>query len=350
MNTATLALELITPCLSAGARPEQQAELRATAIRGQLRWWFRVLGGFKSLSPMPVHDQEALVFGLSSARRRQASSLSVRVRPTEGSQLISRRIVSATSLDAPEGSDRGYLFFPLEHRAKAGFLAGDLPRFELSLLWRGEARLWPDLLALVAVFGHLGSLGFRSRRALGALAFRSQPPSLSAAWPHFGAPAKLLVKSLPARDAGHATVVLARWLRKWRSYGRSAGQQLNRFKPGFDFARRDHDAGLNRQGGPVFRPALGLPIDQTFSAARRRTVWTESWDAAHTRGFGRFASPILLRPHRLAEGRWLALVIFVDSLAWPAAKKVYLNGQPRPVAPDLYLAMQQDRDLLPLPA
>ncbi len=44
MKTETFHLELITPCFCAGA-DQAKAEVRAPSIRGQLRWWFRVLGG-----------------------------------------------------------------------------------------------------------------------------------------------------------------------------------------------------------------------------------------------------------------------------------------------------------------
>ena len=47
-------LTLITPCFCAGA-DQNKAELRAPSIRGQLRWWFRVLGG--------TAEQEKELFG-----------------------------------------------------------------------------------------------------------------------------------------------------------------------------------------------------------------------------------------------------------------------------------------------
>lgn len=64
---------------------------------------------------------------------------------------------------------------------------------------------------------------------------------------------------------------------------------------------------------------------------------------------GRFASPILLRPHRDTDGKWHALVIFVDAHRWPKDKPVFLNGQPRRVSLDLYNAMKNDRRLKPWP-
>src|SRR5215470_1516467 len=44
MMPETYNLTFITPCFFAGAN-QAVAELRPSAIRGQLRWWFRALGG-----------------------------------------------------------------------------------------------------------------------------------------------------------------------------------------------------------------------------------------------------------------------------------------------------------------
>ena len=72
--------------------------------------------------------------------------------------------------------------------------------------------------------------------------------------------------------------------------------------------------------------------------------------------FDRFASPVLLlRPHRDAQGKWHALVIFVDAHKWPndpmtgKPKQVFLNGQPRSVSLDLYETMKADPALRPFP-
>ncbi len=54
---------------------------------------------------------------------------------------------------------------------------------------------------------------------------------------------------------------------------------------------------------------------------------------------------VILRPHKDAQGKWRALVIFVDSKKWPAGKQVFLNGQPRSVSLDLYDAMKTDPQL-----
>ena len=348
MKTLARTLEVITPCLSGGAHPQKQAEIRAPSIRGQLRWWFRSLGGFKSMLPRPVDAQEKAVFGHASAPDSQASPLVVRVWIEPPRSLGCHTARDAEGLRAPAGSDRDYLLFPLHNSARAVFDPPPFPRFNLELQWRGESGLGDDIEALLAVFGHWGSLGFRSRRALGALAFAHDPPPLAAALPRFARPDRILVKKMRAHDPNHAVTVLAQWLKKWRAYGRTAGNQLNRFKPGFAFAKNDHDAGRNRRLNPTYRPALGLPIVQRFSGGGHPVRWEYgAGQPNHPRG--RFASPVLLRPYRDAQQQWLALVLFVDHHQWPDGHKVVVDGQPRTVSLDLYEAMKKDPALLAFP-
>lgn len=63
-------LEFITPCFCAGANPAM-AEIRAPSIRGQLRWWFRVLGSSAV--------QEAAVFGAVAGDTGTGSALRIAV-------------------------------------------------------------------------------------------------------------------------------------------------------------------------------------------------------------------------------------------------------------------------------
>lgn len=73
MKTATYTLELLTPCFCAGA-DQAKAEIRAPAIRGQLRWWFRTLGGTSS--------DERTIFG-GVTKTAAASSLIIRILSVE---------------------------------------------------------------------------------------------------------------------------------------------------------------------------------------------------------------------------------------------------------------------------
>ncbi|MCL5099192.1 MAG: hypothetical protein M1608_16970, partial [Candidatus Omnitrophica bacterium] len=119
---------------------------------------------------------------------------------------------------------------------------------------------------------------------------------------------------------------------------------------GFKSAKVDHDHGVGRlsgrtDNGPTFRPAIGLPIVQFFSSSKK----TVNWEFSDGLQKGRFASPVILRPHRDRQGNWHALVIFVDAHKWPNGKNVFLNGQPRAVSLDLYQAMKEDSALQAFP-
>jgi CRISPR/Cas system CMR-associated protein Cmr1 (group 7 of RAMP superfamily) len=233
----------------------------------------------------------------------------------------------------------------------------------------GVAGLWEDIRALVVVLCHVGALGFRGRRAMGALAFQTGAPDLEDALGRFAKPGNIVAKQLRTQapmPREQCIPALANWLKSWRQHGRTPHLALN--QPGFDYARRDHNEGLGQlsrravgsnppghapkgEDGETFRAALGLPIIQFFSSVPRgdpnKVNW--DWNSERSKGEGRFASPVLLRPHRDAEGKWHALVIFVDAHKWPTNKKVFLNGQERNVSLDLYDAMKKDDRLKDFP-
>lgn len=339
MKSIKLTLDMITPGLCGGASPNELAEIRAPSIRGQLRWWFRVLGGFASLHKIPVAIQEADIFGSCAGDEGQASQLQVRVRVVNKPVSAVKR---ADDLGAGMNTPKGYLLFPLRQQGKAIF-DDTLPTFELHLNWRGKPEIAENIKALATVFGHLGSLGFRSRRAMGALAFANgqQPPmGLQEALGRFANQQAITIKSLQANNADAATTALANWLKGWRSHGRTEDHQRNGTQPN-QYAKNDHDMGcVQRPNGSAYRAAIGLPIIQRYSQGG-----TSNWEESQKRGEGRFASPVILRPYRNVQGQWQALVIFVEAQKWPAGKMVYLNGRPCPVALDLYEAMKSDKSL-----
>ena len=417
---------LATAAFCGGAELERQAEIRAPAICGQFRWWFRTLGGFASLSGrMNLREQEAMIFGSISGGEGQAGKLILRIKNGPKPSTTTR---DDEKSHAPVGTDRGYLAFPLkskrdrdtheilEYKGRATYDsrddAGDpmqLPTFDLDILWRGPVLQWDDLKALVCVFANFGSPGFRSRRALGALCLNNSSLNLTASLARFATPSAVAAFSLPVTStkepANDSINKLARWLRAclktpaprrvrarglqdlaekpvacrpgaltgrvlkhalrdWRQHGRSITHQKapnDPQNPGFDYALRDHDEGLAGLGrsrpashpsghtsegavGESFRPAIGLPIIQFFSSldVPRRQA-TLDWIA--TADGGRFASPILLRPH--FDGTvWRALVIFLDTRQWDSTKPVHLTSGPRAITrqvlPDLYNAMKRN--------
>ena len=119
-----------------------------------------------------------------------------------------------------------------------------------------------------------------------------------------------------------------------------AGQNLNeQASLYFQYAKTEHDIGDGIDGNqPAFRPALGLPIIQ------RTGRGTNNWDLNSRAPKGRFASPVLLRPHRSQNQFW-GLVIFVEARKWEAGSPAFLNGNRVAVSLDLYEAMKNDPSL-----
>lgn len=347
MKRATFHFEVLTPAIAGGAQPKQKAEIRPASIRGQLRWWFRVLGGFQAQTGN-VRAREAEVFGSIEDGDPKASKLVVRVCNAPPSSVAK----TMQELDAAPFSDKGYLLWPLQEtrtagkaNARATIAAGS--KFELQILWKGAPSLWRDIEALISVFANLGSLGFRGRRAMGALASTTVPPlpTLEMALSRFACPANISVKAMEANSGDRAISTLGGWLKSWRAYGRTGQNNAEQGMPGFNWARSDHDlgaailSGTQQRPQAMYRAALGMPLNQRFQRDHL------DWKPLNS---GRFASPVLLRPHRAPTGHWKALVIFIHKHEWHDDERVTAGrGRTAPVSPDLLKAMQADPRLHP---
>jgi len=143
-------IQFITPLFSYGAF-QDQPEIRAASIRGQLHWWFRALGGTPA--------QEAEIFGtvhrsFGNAGMPKASKLVIRVSDIQG---------STCDIDTLPHKNRGQL------APRKAYAIGT--SFTLHILFRGTS---PDVSAK-AIFGkalnawlQFGSLGLRATRGCGS--------------------------------------------------------------------------------------------------------------------------------------------------------------------------------------
>ena len=361
MINKVYSLDILTFLFATGADCKK-AEIRPSAIRGELRWWFRVLGGFAD-DPCSVQEQERDFFGgVHGVAAKGKLMVRVEINPQTQAQCK-----DADALRAGQNTPLGYVLFPLrskrdrrdrrdpgkviEDRSRGYFQPNDTDiaeAFTVHILWNGNDETFHKVEALISVWGQIGSLGFRSRRCMGALAFHGMPPcTLTEAFKVFKNPSSITLKKLERScdNADDCTSVLSNWLKGWRSYGRTPNLNPG---PGFKFAKVDHDAGLDRKGtGEVMRPPLGLPIIQRYSDGRTVNEWA-SPDCE------RFTSPILLRPFRKQNGSWVPLVLFIENRMWPNGRMTRITydkkARPplffdRPVSNDLLDAIRNDRML-----
>lgn len=174
MKTYHYTLEFIMPCFCAGA-DQSRAEIRASSIRGQLRWWFRALGGSPS--------EEREVFG-GVARPASSSVIRVRVFPEK---LFHNWNPPTVNQNSPES----YVWY---FASVSGKDAGSGPRVA-GPRWQAQGALAPkstfrlDILQLrpletelqakldrtIRGFLQLGGIGLRLTRGLGTFFCREVP-------------------------------------------------------------------------------------------------------------------------------------------------------------------------------
>lgn len=169
MNTAPLfktTLQLVTPCFCAGAE-QTEAELRAPSFRGELRWWFRCLGGTLA--------EENEIFGNAAGRTGLASRVALHV--TELDEGLAK-VPFQWKFESPHGKNvegpppppnSAYITWFLEKRSSAYLPPGRRFTLELRELRPLAPDARRDLLELAwRCMCFLGAVGARKTRALGA--------------------------------------------------------------------------------------------------------------------------------------------------------------------------------------
>lgn len=173
MNNHKIEFECITPCFCAGVE-QSHAEIRPSAIRGALRWWFRCLGGTLA--------QEEAVFG--GANSLKSSSIQVRVSE-----------VRAVDFQIPNPAPMSPLAYILYFVSIAGNTDGKA-RFGTGARWQTKGALGPGssftlnlrqlrklpiegeklLQSSIEAFRHYGAIGLRTTRGFGAIQDKQATP------------------------------------------------------------------------------------------------------------------------------------------------------------------------------
>ena len=164
MTQLRLTVQTITPLLMYGADNKDdrinksiqaEPELRATSIRGLLRYWLRAVLGGQISSVSQVYEKESDILGSTD------SGSKVRVRVQQ-----SRSMEAAENQTVLPHQTRGY---PLKH---TGFPPESEFRITLSTHPLDNSQVLApdsDLLKAVFLMVHFGGLGRRSRRGSGNL-------------------------------------------------------------------------------------------------------------------------------------------------------------------------------------
>ena len=330
MKRATANVRIVTPCLLAGT-DQTTAELRPASIRGQLRWWFRLL------NPGRKEQEKAIFGGVNNGT--QASSLVTRIK-TPAEKI---RVVDKQNAEQIAGSSYDYFLWPLGRRNSTprGVIAPG-ETFELLLTHRhvkdGDV-LPKDVLEAFLLFGALGT---RSRRAYGGIFPKAltidgkdynPPPDIAAVAETAErllkpADCRVLQIAAPSATADESIQVCVRFLRAFRCGSDKSGTPSK-------WGENDHDAPFS-QHSAVYRPALGLPLKQRYSRNRG------SFDTEVRQADSRWASPLLLKVVPVENG-FLPLAIFCNSMVLreqPVTLRDRNKTVKKDLSHDLWHAMQ----------
>ncbi len=357
--TQTREYELITPLFGGGVEPglaDPVTTIRATEIRGNLRFWWRATRGGQFGGDLKVmkKTEDELWGAASSGNTTLPSQVSVQAVPTNRG----RKFIAKTDRGEEVGvfdlkSPFGYAAFPLRDR-RQHVIEG--VKFVLNIRYPSAAKTGVE--AALWAWEIFGGIGGRTRRGFGAinlLSVNGKPQPLPNAsqvhqlitqqiathlaagelpdLPCIPKDSRDLVITNQRADAIEVWKYLIKRLREFRQK-RNQGTQPNR--PGRsqwpepDAIRRITKRAAARHRQPlsqldVFpRAAFGLPIVFKFKDDTQGDPNVVTLEGADDRA-KRLASPLILRPLACANNQAVGLAMILDTRCVPPSG-LMING------------------------
>lgn len=342
--------QTLTPLYGGGVKAgevDKELPVRASAIRGQLRFWWRLL---QPRMPAPVlFAEETALWGGIGGEGPTASRVRVRVRHTSAVTLapafVYEKRLDGTYPTAPKVGVgmNAYALFPAQgkrHEANHHLIEqapGELakPGITFTLEVACPADRWPEVETALRWWASFGGLGARTRRGLGAVEFADLPPVTAAEVTQAGGRLVLRKARDNAVGAWQEAVERLRAFRQGEGVGRNPGKEHNR--PGRsrwpepDMIRRltnrwDGDHAPSHPVRDLYpRAAFGLPIVFHFQSAKDpEQLILEPHDEA----YDRLASPLVLRPYRSGPGKYQPAALLIPGWEQALATDLRFKGTP----------------------
>lgn len=306
---------LVTPMYGGGVKPgvvDKEMPIRASAIRGQLRFWWRVVFG-RGLMHNEMFERETAIWG-GIGDKSAASKVEVRVVLSE----VKSDFVSSTS--HPYGKSVSYGFGAAANNGEAQWLKEG---FGFSLHIRYPENMDTEIKTCLRWWMTFGGLGARTRRGFGAV--RCNSISTLAVEEIKRADCQILYVAKNENNAIEAWKTATGRLMKFRQgagFARtdSSPRPGRSFWPEPDQLRRDTGKNDDRkhmpehQSGNTFpRAAFGMPIIFDF---HKTSEPDKKLTELLPRDGERMASPLILCPTKV-DGKWCATALLLPT--WKAA-------------------------------
>lgn len=291
---------LVTPMYGGGVKPgvvDKEMPIRASAIRGQLRFWWRVVFG-RGLMHNEMFERETAIWG-GIGDKPAASKVSVRViSPAVNTQNLT------TSSEETHPAIK-YAFGSAAINGDCEWLK---PGYKFALSLHYPADVAQEVETTLAWWASFGGLGARSRRGFGAVRVtkdNSDIPIVSAATLMAqGGQLQLSGSGSAKADAEWKSAVDRLFsFRQKAGTARKAGNPRpgRSYWPEPDQIRRFTNRNANGKHEPIHmagnvfpRAAFGLPITFEFKGSPGEPSKME----LHPEGDSdRMASPLILRPY-----------------------------------------------------
>jgi CRISPR-associated protein Cmr1 len=384
VSELTLDFEVLTPLFLGGA--DQSAELRAPAIKGLLRFWYRAVD--------PNFSVEEPRFAGGTSEGAGQSQFLLRVESAapkliEWSGFNVERFSHGSGRNTRNGLI--YLGFPFQMRGNDGRAAiapGHtfsvrcvLPRIAAMDADRAR-KLRHRLIAAWWLFGHFGAAGSRSRRGFGSLALRGW----HAKWPEIHELPLLVDATSPQEGRAkleNGLKTVQRWFGEWPANGSrpehphlgaafrfklldaayaktdwakslaeiGAGMQEFRLRRAPDYQMvKDHLMAEASQGGQPLqttppRATFGLPLVFRYSSLRGQQAMLVPHDRDGNTTFERHGSLLLLRLAAIGD-RIYPLYVRMDGAVPGQNPPAALRKASRPLRPAQTNAMDAFLDSL----
>ena len=253
----SLDMSLITPIYGGGVKagqPDKAMPIRASAIRGQLRFWWRLLNRHRFHDNRVLYQAETAIWGgLGSGELGAASRVVVRVVCSEKPVIKncakyepnSRGNQSLIWLDGLKDS-RSYALFP--GQGKVDKVANKVEKYPAELIhpplqFTLRVGIWPkhgetvedcqplwesDILPALRWWASFGGIGARTRRGLGSVKAVDLTPVTAAEVTAIGGKLKQRNANPNAEGAWKEAIEKLRKFRQGENLGRNPGMQPNR--------------------------------------------------------------------------------------------------------------------------
>ena len=350
---------LVTPMYGGGVvtgTVDMAMPIRATGIRGQLRFWWRLLNAQLAdgapISSEALFKRERSIWGgLGDADSLAASKVVVRVRGLGASKQVPaatyKKKADGTYKTQPDfGQLPGYVLFPAQGKASRQAVsespkllldAGASWQLELGFSDHLDAGQRAEVLVALRWWASFGGVGGRTRRGCGAVEVRDQSGRLLRVSPEEASAAGMqLHLRHPEADAVRAWSEAVGRLRDFRQ-GKKVGRRQGNERPGRsywpepDAIRRavgthSKDHAPDHPAGHAFpRAAFGMPIIFHFKDEREKDPGDTTLKPEKAE---RMASPLIIRPYPSPDGRWFPAVLRIDRGLLPNIKLSLEGAQP----------------------